>query len=90
MDHAPEDEMPKNYGYNKSVDQAMHQYEFYQDCIALSPITFGKPGAYIQSDIQFAQKAIQYIRELVVFDSENSSKIIDDVHMDILTRFFIK
>ena len=30
-------------------------YKMFGDCLALSPQIFGTPGAYITSDIQFAQ-----------------------------------
>ena len=90
LDRRLEDEEEANeFGWDESVDEAMHSFEFYQDCIALSPKIFGKPGSYVQSDMQFAQKAVQDIRKLVTFKQEDRSSISDDIHMDIVTRFFV-
>ena len=63
------------------------QYLTFGDCIGLSPIIFGKEGAYVQSDIQFAQQVRDDFRD---FDFSSKGDIIEDLSMDLMTRFFVR
>ena len=38
------------------------EYAAFNNCIGLSPIVFGTPGPYVQSDIQFALSILDYHR----------------------------
>jgi len=54
--------------YNLAVKQselydAKVEYEVFGDCVGLSPIVFGEPGPFVQSDMQYAQSFVDEIRE---------------------------
>ena len=38
------------------------EYAAFGDCIGLSPVVFGTPGPFVQSDIQFAQSVLEFHR----------------------------
>ena len=82
------DALEKEHG----IEGPMHSYDFFGDCIALSPIIFGEPGAYIQSDMQFAQEAIKAIRDLPRIDPsvEVNDTLTESISMSILSRFFVQ
>ena len=74
----------------QAFDAAMHSFDFFGDCIALSPIIFGHPGAFMQSDMQFAQEAIKDMRDFYVYEDDKKDKIKEGISMGILSRFFMK
>ena len=69
---------------------AAKEYRQNGDCLALSPVTFGKPGPYVTSDMQFAQQFVDVIRW-----SQRSSATGGELSLDpdyaatIGTRFFV-
>ena len=55
------------------------------DCIGLGP-SYGKPGNYIQSDIQFAQQVRDDFR---FFLSQQSGELASEADMKIYAHMFI-
>jgi len=66
----------------------MHMFDFFGDCIGLSPIIFGEEDAYVQSDMQFAQQVQEEIREYS--DHLDTGEIDANISMDLMSRFFIR
>ena len=69
-------------------------FDQFGDCIGLGP-GMGKPGGYVQSDLQFVQKVQEELRMFLVNESEKSenntlAKIIPDAfNINLQTRFFV-
>ena len=70
---------------NLSVDS----FELHGDCIGMGP-AMGKPGSFIQSDMQFVQKVQDEIRQLYPHGEDGSDHTIPpEFNMSLYTRFFI-
>jgi len=57
------------------------------DCLGLYPTVFGKPGEWVNSDIQFALQSMNDIKEMGDFEEGGDLK--DDISMYLYTRFFV-
>lgn len=68
-------------------EAAAHSYDFFGDCIGLSPQIYGNVGPYVQSDMQFAQQVVEDIR---AFDGRgfNEDTLMSELSMAVGTRFF--
>ena len=74
---------------NEDLEEAegsLHTFDFFGDCIGLAP-GMGKPGNYIQSDLQFIQKVQEEIREFL--GEGPVTRIPDTFNMNIQARFFV-
>lgn len=68
-------------------EAASHSYDFFGDCIGLSPKVYGNTGPYVQSDMQFAQQVVEDFR---AFDGRgfNEASIMSELSMAVATRYF--
>ena len=66
----------------------MHSYDFFGDCIGLSPIVFGTEGQYVQSDMQFAQQVQDDIRN---YSDHIRTGVLDpSIAMELMSRFYVR
>jgi len=63
-------------------------FEFYGDCLALSPVIFGTPGPYVTSDMQYVQQLVEDIR-MYGGDDTKKGVLEDEFAMSLGSRFFV-
>ena len=82
-------EQGQGRGRDEDLEEAgasSHTFDLFGDCIGISP-GMGKPGNYIQSDLQFIQKVQEEIREFL--GEGTVTKIPDSFNMMLQARFFV-
>lgn len=68
-------------------DDFVNSYEYFGDCLGLSPVIFGKEGDYVQSDMQYVQQVRDDIREYS--DHDKTGRLDEELAMNLMTRFFV-
>ena len=64
------------------------QYDFFGDCVGLSPLIFGEEAGYVQSDLQFALQVSEGVREFVYEQEDGVSTLPPEISLELMARYF--